>query len=154
MNAKELANHWLIGISNKRQLASNQLPKGRKQIGKFGIGKLATFVLAQYLTHVCKRDGKFYAASMDYSRIPKGEEGGIHTEKLVQIPLRELTEAQARQALEPFVAGTQPGHKAIKLFGNVEADTWTVSLLFETQADGDRDQERSSRLGVTNGDAA
>ena len=129
MNAKELANLWLIGISKKRQLASNQLPRGRKQIGKFGIGKLATFVLAQYLTHFCKRDGKFYAASMDYSKIPRGEEGGIHTEELVQIPLRELTEAQARQALEPFVAGTQPGHKTIKLFGNIAANTWTVSLL-------------------------
>ena len=129
MNAEDLQNHWLIGVSNKRDLASNQLPKGRKQIGKFGIGKLATFVLTQYLTHVCKRDGKFYAASMDYATIPDGEGGGIHTEKLVEIPLRELTEDEARQALEPFVNGTEAGYKAITLFGREATDTWTVSLL-------------------------
>ncbi len=59
MNALELAIHWLIGTSNKRDIPEEKLPKGRKQIGKFGIGKLATFVLGRYLTHVSKRDDKF-----------------------------------------------------------------------------------------------
>src|SRR5271155_5288709 len=40
MDAKGLGEHWLIGVSRKRDLT--KLPKGRKQIGKFGIGKLAT----------------------------------------------------------------------------------------------------------------
>src|ERR1700721_1868067 len=43
MNAADLKRHWLIGTSNKRSL--QKLPRGRQQIGKFGIGKLANYVL-------------------------------------------------------------------------------------------------------------
>ena len=45
MDARGLREHWLIGVSTKRD-PNRQLPKGRPQIGKFGIGKLATYVLA------------------------------------------------------------------------------------------------------------
>jgi HSP90 family molecular chaperone len=41
MDEKGVGEHWLIGVSNKRGLAKP--PKSRKQIGKFGIGNLATF---------------------------------------------------------------------------------------------------------------
>src|SRR5262249_15917045 len=47
--------HWLIGTSNKRSTMFKP-PKGRKQIGRFGIGKLATFVLGAKLTHISKKD--------------------------------------------------------------------------------------------------
>src|SRR5713101_8446789 len=40
MDAGGLQHHWLIGKSLKRDLT--KLPRGRQQIGKFGIGKLAT----------------------------------------------------------------------------------------------------------------
>src|SRR5438552_3488543 len=52
MDGDGFKEHWLIGISNKRRL--NKLPLGRQQIGKFGIGKLATYVLANRLTHISK----------------------------------------------------------------------------------------------------
>jgi hypothetical protein len=35
------------------------LPRGRSQIGKFGIGKLATYVLANRLSHISKKAGKY-----------------------------------------------------------------------------------------------
>jgi HSP90 family molecular chaperone len=69
MDAAGLKQHWLIGISDKRRLAN--LPRGRQQIGKFGIGKLATYVLANRLTHLTKRAGKYYSTSMDFTSIDK-----------------------------------------------------------------------------------
>ena len=63
MDQEVLKRHWLIGISNKRRLST--LPRGRQQIGKFGIGKLATYVLANRLTHISKCGGKYYSTSMD-----------------------------------------------------------------------------------------
>jgi len=69
MDETGLAIHWLIGFSNKRML--KEPPRGRRQIGKFGIGKLATFVLAEKLTHVSKKDGRFFATTMDFTKIPK-----------------------------------------------------------------------------------
>ena len=56
MDAEGLKTHWLIGKSIKRAL--QQRPRGRQQIGKFGIGKLATYVLANRLTHISKKGGK------------------------------------------------------------------------------------------------
>jgi HSP90 family molecular chaperone len=67
MDIEGFKQHWLIGVSNKRQLTS--LPKGRQQIGQFGIGKLATYVLSRRYSHVSKSNGKYYAASMDYTAI-------------------------------------------------------------------------------------
>src|SRR5438876_10127581 len=59
MDAGGLKEHWLIGKSYKRDLT--ELPRGRSQIGKFGIGKLATYVLANRLTHVSKKGGKYFS---------------------------------------------------------------------------------------------
>ena len=67
MDRDGLKRHWLIGISNKRKLPA--LPRGRQQIGKFGIGKLATYVLANRLTHISKRGTKYYSTSMDFGKI-------------------------------------------------------------------------------------
>jgi len=127
MKPDDLRRHWLIGVSNKRKLKSP--PKGRKQIGKFGIGKLATFVLGTHLTHVCKIDGTYYAATMNYSSIPQGQGGGIHAEETVELPLRKLTERQAKEALEPVLSGDKPGYEAIALFGDDAASSWTVAIM-------------------------
>src|SRR5437660_1213732 len=45
MGLEEFKQHWLIGDSDKRK-KSYKPPRGRSPIGKFGIGKLATYVLA------------------------------------------------------------------------------------------------------------
>lgn len=127
MTPADLKRHWLIGVSNKRELKSP--PLGRAPIGKFGIGKLATFVLATHLTHVCKKGGRFFATTMDYSQIPEGIEKGIHSEKKVELPLRELTESEAKAALEPVLRGTKPGYTKLKLFGKGACVTWTVAVM-------------------------
>src|SRR5450631_4442950 len=42
---------WAVATSRKRS-GPGQSP--RAQIGKFGIGKLATYILANHLTYICK----------------------------------------------------------------------------------------------------
>jgi len=128
MDEAGLRQHWLIGVSNKR----NATMKGkRKQIGRFGIGKLATFVLGRYLTHICKRGSRYFATTMDYETIPHGEDKGIYTkeEDAVPLSLRELTEKEARAALEPFMAGEKPGYEAVPLFGKKASHSWTVAVM-------------------------
>jgi Histidine kinase-, DNA gyrase B-, and HSP90-like ATPase len=127
MDEKGLNEHWLIGVSYKRD-AGRKAPKGRKQIGKFGIGKLATYVLANRLTHISKFGGTYHSTSMDYAKIPAGPGGEIQEER-VFLPLRELTEKEAREAVESLVSGTKPGYKAIKLFGSGAAKSWTVAVM-------------------------
>jgi len=125
-----LQQHWIIGVSKKRALA--RLPKRRNQIGKFGIGKLATFVLAKKLTHVCKRGSKYFAVTMDYSRIPQGKDGSVEYDaekEVVVLPLRQLTQEETRQCLPPLLFGSDPGYKAIPLFGPKAPKSWTVAIM-------------------------
>jgi hypothetical protein len=127
MDAAGLRQHWIIGESNKRSDSANT-PKGRKQIGKFGIGKLATFVLANHLTHICKRDGKYFGVTMNYSEI-RQMSGGIAAEQEIKLPLRELTELEARACIPSLLQGDKPGYEAIKLFGPAAAPSWTLAIM-------------------------
>lgn len=127
MDAAGLRQHWLIGESNKRSSATPNM-KGRKQIGKFGIGKLATFVLANHLTHICKRSDKYFAVTMNYSEI-RQMNGGIAAEQQIKLPLRELTEEQARACIPALLKGDKPGHQAIKLFGPDAVPHWTLAIM-------------------------
>jgi hypothetical protein len=127
MDAAGLTQHWLIGISNKRSIA--HLPRGRQQIGKFGIGKLATYVLANELTHVTKQAGKYYAASMDYRAIDKRVEKEVEPKTAIKIPLRELSEAEAKTAVAPWTASPAFKASGMNLFGKKAPATWTVTVM-------------------------
>lgn len=133
MDVDGLKQHWIIGKSTRRP---ETYKKGRKPIGKFGIGKLATYVLARRLTHICKIKGIYYIVTMDYGNIDSesaedagSEEKGVFNEKQISIPLRTLTEDEAEEILKPWIEAELPGYKALKLFGEKAADSWTVAIL-------------------------
>lgn len=127
MDSTGLRQHWLIGVSDKRQLP--KLPKNRQQIGKFGIGKLATYVLANRLTHLSKREGKFYSTSMDYRSIDTRISKEVEPKVPIRIPLRELTQEEAKVALKAWT--DSPAFKAgkISLFGHAAPESWTVAIM-------------------------
>ena len=79
MNSEGLRDLWKIGESRKREKESEN---GRKKIGRFGIGKLATYIIARKLTYICKVGNVYRAVTMDYEKIPS--EGGIKTKFWVQ----------------------------------------------------------------------
>lgn len=133
MDIERFRQHWIIGRSTRR---SSSRVHGRKPIGKFGIGKLATYILCDSLTHVCKADGKFYAVSMDYRELgPREDESldsedkGVFSEKKIKLPLRELSEAGAATILHQWAEGKKPVNKALKLFGKEASSTWTVAIM-------------------------
>jgi len=120
--------HWIIGSSNKRD-KDFAAPRGRRQIGKFGIGKLATYVLADRLTHISKRGRQYYAATMDYAKIPNNDGKGVFVQDPIQLKLRELTSLEAQEVLRPWIKGDKPGYEALKLFGRGASKGWTVAIL-------------------------
>jgi len=129
MNVEALRSHWIIGNSSRRKGSRGT---GRKPIGKFGIGKLSTFVLASKLTHICKVDGTYYAATMDYNNLASilgDESAGVFTEETIKIPVRRLTEKQALKAVQNWAEGDKEGYKALRLFGEEASDSWTVSIM-------------------------
>lgn len=128
MDAGGFEQHWIIGTSNKRN-PDYIPPKGRRQIGKFGIGKLATYVLANRLTHVSKRGQGYYAITMDYSKVPTADQSGVFSKEPLTLNLRKLTEVEAQAVLAQWIGGDKPGYVALKLFGRGASKSWTVAIL-------------------------
>jgi histidine kinase/DNA gyrase B/HSP90-like ATPase len=127
MDVEGLKLHWLIGKSIKRELS--KLPLGRQQIGKFGIGKLATYVLANRLTHISKKGNKFYSTSMNFKTVDDRGEEEVEPKTPIRISLKELSEAQAKEALKEWIDAPAFSKSGLKLFGSGSAKSWTFAIL-------------------------
>ena len=127
MDQEGLKQHWLIGSSNKRRLRVR--PRNRKQIGKFGIGKLATYVLANRLTHICKRGSKYFSTSMDYRRINRDDENVVEPGEPITIDLRELSPTEARDAVKRWAETAAFRVSDLTLFGEGSPNSWTISIM-------------------------
>jgi hypothetical protein len=107
----------------------DKLPRGRQQIGQFGIGKLATYVLSERLTHISKHGGKYYSTSMDFSAIDHRLEKEVEPKVPITIALRELTEAQAKKAVSSWTNTAAFKASGMVLFGKGASPTWTLSIM-------------------------
>lgn len=110
---------WRIGESSKRK--GGERDKKRLQIGQFGIGKLATYILARKLSYISKKNGRYILATMDYNLIKEDY-------KSLLIDEREVNEDDAKTLLKQYI-----DEKIVKfdLFGENAESTWTVSLMTE-----------------------
>ena len=104
MDEDGLRELWHIAFSPK---TNSRLQHGRQMVGKFGIGKLATYVLANRLTYICKaEDQVIRRVTMDYGEIDRQAE----PEKLVSqlsLDMFEVTDVELTQALEGVAGGAE-----------------------------------------------
>ena len=115
---------WRIAESNK---ASMTAQNGRSVIGQFGIGKLASYVLAWNLTHVSRVNDKFLLTSMNFHDVT-GQR--LTDAEPVSISLREVSEETAREHL----AGIEIRDKVAWdfMFGQEGCSgSWTAAALSE-----------------------
>jgi hypothetical protein len=137
------------------QSAKSARKGGRPQIGKFGIGKLATYVLAHQLTYICRAaDGVIRAVTMDYRWIGRNK-GRLHIDPLplpvrelddedVDALLRELAEGERILAdLTKVRAGVRLGRRReAEEFGGasdsseVSGSTWTLAIMTSLKPPG------------------
>lgn len=119
LDPQELKDLWKIGESSKRK--GSERDKKRLQIGQFGIGKLATYILARKLTYISKKNDRYILATMDYNLIKEDY-------KSLFISEREVNEEEAKNLLKLYV---DEDVVKFKLFGKDSEKTWTVSLMTE-----------------------
>lgn len=104
MDEAGLRDLWHIAFSPKR---TNPIQNGRSVVGKFGIGKLATYVLATKLTYLCKAtDGKIRRVTMDYGDIDKQKE--TNADRLIsdiELGIFEVEETDVQKALSDIPSG-------------------------------------------------
>ncbi len=106
MDVQGLQLLWRVANSPK---PGTVLKGGRKPIGKFGIGKLSTYILAHELTYICKfTDGKIRAVMMDYRRIGQEAQStaDLHINPL-RLNVHELSEENLRAILEDIDDGSK-----------------------------------------------
>lgn len=144
MDVDGLFDLWQIASSTKRARPDIA---GREPIGKFGIGKLATYVLADRVTYICKRGGKYLAVTMDFADVDPEKTD----EDPIDLDVRSLTLAQAREALTPL-ASLEDGETLMgELFGRGAAKTWTAVALNKLKPAADRLKVGRVKWIISNG---
>lgn len=140
MNRDGMTRHWIIGQSSRR-LAENP---ARPAIGKFGIGKLASSLVADSLTHLSKKDGQYFLTGIRFDELGDSEDL-IPDDDSTTLPFYELNEDQAIQYLEEKLF---PATKALplELFGPNSSESWTVAFLSRLTMEGL--SMRSGRLAM------
>lgn len=98
----------------------------RKMIGKFGIGKLASYAVGRRITHLCRNGSEFLLVSVDYKKLD-GEEGKlVSSVDPYQAPIIKLEESQARQFVEELFNSESEAAAFKSLF---DTDHWTVAII-------------------------
>lgn len=124
MDIDELVELWEIARSPKESFRDDP-SRERAPIGKFGIGKLSTYLLARKLTYVCNKGGRVLAVTMDYDRIDR-----TGSQQTVKLKVRQLDEDQVEPALTPL--RSLPGGEIVDELIDTAFDdeaTWTVATM-------------------------
>ena len=117
MDVEGLKELWWIAKSPKSgERVEKRNGKERKIIGKFGIGKLASYAVGEVISHVCRHQGEFYLVSIDYAT--------VYGSKRVQAPIIRLPEARAVELVKSLFSGFPPSAT-----GMLQKDSWTLAVV-------------------------
>jgi hypothetical protein len=123
MTLQELENLWHIGISNKLALVSK-----RTQIGKFGIGKLASYAVARRATYISRSAEGIHAVSINFDVFAEAT-NATGVARPVTLTLRKIDSISLLNDSRSFKAATDvllTGHATLDL---EHITAWTLVVL-------------------------
>ena len=123
MNVEGFRQLWRVADSTKKNAPS--APGRRAPIGQFGIGKLASYVLAWELTHISRVDDRLLLTVMDFHECTGRRQHDNASP--VEITLREVDEAAAKSLLQE-IAQRDPSAWEM-MFGKSRSSSWTAAGL-------------------------
>lgn len=128
MSLEGLKQFWKIGSSNKyRSDVEKKAKHNRLAIGKFGIGKLATYILTEKLTLISKTAQGFYAVTMNYGNVSKDVNEGEESE--LKLDERSLTLDQVKSVLQPLIYHGKESLLTFDLWGKGAESSWTFAIM-------------------------
>ena len=122
MNVDGFRQLWRVADSNKNV---HPAPGKRAPIGQFGIGKLASYVLAWELTHISCVNDRLLLTVMDFHECTGRRQHDNASP--VEITLREVDEAAATSYLQE-IAQRDPSAWEM-MFGKSRSSSWTAAGL-------------------------
>lgn len=151
MNVEGFHDLWSVASSKKRD--GNETPI-RKPIGKFGVGKLSTYLLTNQLTYICKaQDGIVRMITMDYRDIEAKEGEHLHIDP-IPLAVKQIDENTFKKFCSDYLGDPHLEnlfHKSVQQinceefedeFGGAEnapstrENTWTIAILSDLKQEG------------------
>lgn len=129
MDVEGLKQLWWIAKSPKdreRRTVSRDSVE-RQVIGKFGIGKLASYSVGTQISHLCKHDDAYYLVTVDYGKIdPTAAAGRAESPPVtpIQEPIYRLKRENAHRLVESLFDSPPPSMQEM-----LEASTWTLAVV-------------------------
>lgn len=125
---------WTIARSPKGEGSRVAEAEGRRRsmIGKFGIGKLASYAVGHRISHICRTaDDRYLSVSVNYRDLTlddeppaqDGSEKAAHKDDPTRTPIRELTAEQA----EALVRDLLPKGNAVEFM--LAQEHWTLAVI-------------------------
>lgn len=127
MDVEDLKKLWWIARSPKNvgeRIVESADGRTRAMIGKFGIGKLASYAVGHRIAHLCRRGGSFFHVAVDYREVPPLEEG--EARKTHRVAVRELEEEEARDYVSSLFDADADAFDTV--WGE---DSWTLAIIDE-----------------------
>ncbi|QDU70765.1 ATP-binding protein [Mucisphaera calidilacus] len=100
MDVAGLTELWAIGDSRKRDpdfITEKQIK--RKQIGKFGIGKLATYAVCERVTYLSSTASGLFAVTIDYNAFAKASKGTVQDVPLSIVKVPTISDSGFESAI-------------------------------------------------------
>ena len=115
---------WQVAQSPK-EIKDAPIYRGRAPVGQFGIGKLASYVLAWRLTHISKvKDNTFRYVSMNFRDV-KGRQW--EPQRPLSLDLRKVNESEAKNLLAEVQVRDPTAWQM--MFGANGTESWTAAAL-------------------------
>ena len=104
MGTDEIKSLWKIADSPKDKTDRVVKLEGspdRAVIGKFGIGKLASYSIGKEIVHICRRNAEFLLVHVDYEDFLDEGKGKIGSNgKAHTTPIKKITEDEANEIIK------------------------------------------------------
>lgn len=132
MDQAALHRLWWVARSPKNAPGARR-HKGRDLIGKFGIGKLATYAIGDRVAHLAHRESRYLLVDFDFGALQLPEDGrppphaAEPGQQHVSAPMRELTRDEAREWLQGQFTSRELPDNAERLFA---AKEWTAAVVY------------------------
>ena len=128
MTYEGLADLWKVGRPKPRDETLFKR-KQRRQIGKFGIGKLATYAVANRVTYVTKTQNQHLGVTIDYRNFTSNPEA---TTTQVKLEVRRVADVDALWNESVFRAAVEA--IGLRRTGLAIRASWTIVILEDLKA--------------------
>jgi hypothetical protein len=142
MDVEGIKHLWLIADSpkdEKNRIVKQQGLPDRAVIGKFGIGKLASYSIGDEIVHICRRDSDFLLVHVNYDDfLPKeGKDKSGSKEDPHKTPIRRISEAEAKKMIESLFNkdSIEDNNKPLAFTDFFAQKHWTLAIIGKLKKD-------------------